>query len=478
MKVKTAIPAVVFACLSILGAASAQATDNAEYISAHVPTTLAPGQVVPVSVTMTNIGTTTWTAAAGYKLGTQNPQDNVIWGFGRVLLASGDAIAPGQQKTFNFNLTAPVNAGTYNLELRMLVEGVAWFGAFTPNFAIQVGASGDQAYFVSQAMPVSMNVGQAESVSVTMANTGNTTWTNAAAYKLGTQNPQDNLTWGLGRAFLGSATVAPGQQFTFTFTITAPTSPGTYNLEFRMLREGFAWFGDYTPNVAVAVGAPCVETDLTAYFVPSYSGWQTAKRDWVGSDGSSNTERWFSYAANKYEHIKFSDPQSAETFAVDSNWIYITAENKINDTTQSRVWLSGLYGLGLRWLPRNAQGCPGCTPAEVSACNLQNNFVPCDSGTDYYTTCQFTSSGGNYCAKFGDTVIFTTYDYGYSIGTLASVIKHDVLDDGSAENYYYGEGRGLLRYEDYNPSGVLVSWAAQTGEVANQPIASNVCFQP
>jgi hypothetical protein len=403
----------------------------------------------------------------------------LIWGVGRVLLASTDAIAPGQEKTFNFNITAPLTTGSYNFQWQMLVEGVAWFGAFTQDVVIQVGAGGDQAYFVSQTMPTSLNVGQVQSVAVTMANTGNSTWTAAAAYKLGTQNPPDNLTWGLGRAYLpGSASILPGQQFTFTFNITAPSSPGTYNLQFRMLREGVAWFGDYTTNVRVSVGAPCVLTDLSSYFVPSYSGWQTAKRLWIGSNGGSASERWFSYAANKYEHIKFSDPQSAETFAIDSSWIYITAENKINDSSQTRVWPPGVYGLGLRWLPRYAQGCPGCTAVEIAACNQQNKFDPCNSGTNYYNNCQFTNSTGNYCAVYGDDVEFTTYNYGYTIGTLATIIKVDVLDDATSEYYYYGIGRGLLRYEDYDAHGNLLQWAAQTGENANQPIASNVCFQP
>jgi hypothetical protein len=98
------------------------------------------GQVYPASVSMTNTGTSTWTAAAGYRLGSQNPQDNATWGTNRVLLAAGDSIAPGQTKTFTFNVTAPAVAKAYNFQWRMVREGAAWFGALSSNVSVMVAA--------------------------------------------------------------------------------------------------------------------------------------------------------------------------------------------------------------------------------------------------------------------------------------------------------------------------------------------------
>lgn len=115
-------------------------------------------------------------------------------------------------------------------------------------------ASGDGAQFVSQSVPTSLSPRQIKSISVTFLNNGSTTWTKALLYRLGSQNPQDNLTWGIGRVVLAdNASIAPNQQVTFTFNITAPATPGTYNLQWRMLRENVAWFGDFTPNDAVTV---------------------------------------------------------------------------------------------------------------------------------------------------------------------------------------------------------------------------------
>jgi len=119
------------------------------------------------------------------------------------------------------------------------------------------GSNSNNAVFISQSVPSGMEAGQTYTVSVTMQNTGSTTWTNDANYRLGSQNPQDNTTWGFNRVFL-PAVVAPGVQVTFTFNVIAPTTPSTYNFQWRMVQDAVEWFGDYTPNVLVSVsGSGC-----------------------------------------------------------------------------------------------------------------------------------------------------------------------------------------------------------------------------
>lgn len=104
-----------------------------------MPTTLKAGQSTTVSITMKNTGTTTWTRAGGYNLGTQNPQDNTLWtGATRVYLSASDSIAQGQSKTFTFTITAPGTSGTYDFQWRMVHEGLRWFGYYTTNVPIQV----------------------------------------------------------------------------------------------------------------------------------------------------------------------------------------------------------------------------------------------------------------------------------------------------------------------------------------------------
>jgi hypothetical protein len=234
---------------------SAASGPNATYVSQSVPSSMTAGQSYSVSVTMKNSGGTTWTAASAYRLGAINPYDNTTWGMNRVGLASGDSIAPGQQKTFTWTVTAPATAGPYNFQWRMLQEGVTWFGDTSTNVAVTVAAaSGPNATFVSQSVPTTMSVGQPVSVSVTMKNSGGTTWTAASFYRLGAVNPYDNTTWGMNRVGLASGdSVAPGQQKTFSWTVTAPATAGTYNFQWRMLQEGITWFGDLSTNAAISV---------------------------------------------------------------------------------------------------------------------------------------------------------------------------------------------------------------------------------
>jgi len=207
-----------------------------------------PGQTYAVSVTMQNSGGKTWSAATNHRLGTQNPQDNVLW-TGSARRALPSTTASGSNAVFSFNVTAPSTPGTYNFQWKMVQDGVEWFGALSPNQAIRVGL--DNAAFVSQSVPSSMIAGQNYAVSVTMQNTGSTTWP-AGTVLLGSQNAQDNMTWGLNRIALATP-VAPGATRTINFTVTAPSAPGTYNFQWKMLEGPSYWFGAQSTNVAVNV---------------------------------------------------------------------------------------------------------------------------------------------------------------------------------------------------------------------------------
>jgi hypothetical protein len=236
-------------------AVSGGGVPNATFVSHSVPTSMVAGQQYSVSVTMRNTGGTTWTPSGFYRLGAVNWYDNVTWGMNRVAMASGESIAPNQTKTFTWTVTAPSSAGTYNFQWRMVQDGVMWFGPMSTNAAVTVtGGGAPNASFVSQSVPTSMVAGQLYSVSLTMQNTGSTTWSWASLHRLGATNPYDNGHWGMNRVSLSSGqNVAPGQQKTFTWTVRAPTTPGQYNFQWRMLQEGVTWFGGMSTNRVVSV---------------------------------------------------------------------------------------------------------------------------------------------------------------------------------------------------------------------------------
>jgi NTE family protein len=110
------------------------ATRAAQFVSQSVPASMAPGSSHEVSVVMRNTGTLPWTVAEGYRLGSQNPPDNNIWGLSRVDVPA--TIARSAQATFAFTVTAPAAPGTYNFQWQMLQEGVEWFGDPSENVAV------------------------------------------------------------------------------------------------------------------------------------------------------------------------------------------------------------------------------------------------------------------------------------------------------------------------------------------------------
>ncbi len=92
--------------------------------------------------------------------------------------------------------------------------------------------------------PFSIVAGQTFQPSIVMTNDGTTDWTQGA-YSLGSQNPENNNTWGLGRVpWSLTNSVSPGSSAIFAPSLTAPSTPGTYSFSWRMLQENVEWFGD------------------------------------------------------------------------------------------------------------------------------------------------------------------------------------------------------------------------------------------
>jgi len=230
--------------------------DSASIVSANVPVGVLPGQTFNATITFKNEGTSSWTnnGANAYKLGSQSPQDNTTWGTNRVLLPSSP-IPSGQNVTFTFPATAPVTPGNYTFAWQMVQEGVQWFGT-TFSTTVHVGNS---AAVVSANVKSIVSTGETFTATITMKNDGGTVWTNngATPYRLSSQSPQDNSTWGTNRAWLTSATVNPSSNVTFTFSAKAPASVGTFTFAWKMLQEPSSYFGTtFTTNISVVLPGP------------------------------------------------------------------------------------------------------------------------------------------------------------------------------------------------------------------------------
>lgn len=135
---------------------------------------------------------------------------------------------------------------------------------------ITVEVAYNDAQFVSQSVPPSVAVGGAAAVSVSMRNTGSTTWT-PGSYFLGSADSS----WGAARVPLPRA-VAPGEVVTFNFTVTAPTAcPGAGSLSWRMVEEDVEWFGEASPATTVQINCagPAYDGSLESADCGSIVGW-------------------------------------------------------------------------------------------------------------------------------------------------------------------------------------------------------------
>ncbi|MEN9867650.1 MAG: hypothetical protein RL748_3240, partial [Pseudomonadota bacterium] len=119
-----------------------------------------------------------------------------------------------------------------------------------------LGWAGNNAAYISQSVPHAMAAGKQITVSVTMKNTGTTTWT-GPNYRLASQNPVGNWTWNIPRVLLNTnESVPPGGTKTFTFTIT-PEAITSFdraiyrNFQWQMIQEGTEFFGALTENINV-----------------------------------------------------------------------------------------------------------------------------------------------------------------------------------------------------------------------------------
>lgn len=113
-----------------------------------VPGSWSPNGTQQVRIRVQNTGGTTWTAANLYRLGAA-PNNNVNWsafacsGYNqgvtnqRAFLCTTSSVPPGGTYDFVFNVTAP-SSGTGTLAVRMVRDGVEWFGE-TQTWSLPVG---------------------------------------------------------------------------------------------------------------------------------------------------------------------------------------------------------------------------------------------------------------------------------------------------------------------------------------------------
>jgi hypothetical protein len=116
------------------------------------------------------------------------------------------------------------------------------------------------AQFLTMNVPPTMIAGQTYQVSIAFRNTGDHKWRGDTGYQLVQINPEPFGSNPRETPIDDSQDEIPiyggilrGQPKTFTFTVIAPETPGSYSLQWRMNQQGVEFFGEATPATTVSV---------------------------------------------------------------------------------------------------------------------------------------------------------------------------------------------------------------------------------
>ena len=113
--------------------------------------------------------------------------------------------------------------------------------------------------------------GDTHNVTVILRNEGNTQWNNANDFKLGQQDSDANI-FGSNRYTIDDTKhdipdyggVFRGRTIAFHLQVTAPSTMGVYETNWKMLQENVAWFGEtLTKSITVTEDAPMSIDELS-----------------------------------------------------------------------------------------------------------------------------------------------------------------------------------------------------------------------
>ena len=356
--------------------------------------------------------------------------------------------------------------------------------------------------YVSDTIPGSMVSNEVRTVDITFRNKG-VFWDEDHAFRLGAIGDSDPFA-GHRQYIDGAVTVNTDDTYTFTFDMTAPGAPTTYTTDWKMVRDGHAWFGEELIKQVVVTGdgdtatptntptntptatatSPATEIivdDGDSGYTKS-SGWSystgagaaayNGDYDWTSTNISSKVywARWTPNLTGAAQYEVYVMYREGANRAIDSPYEvhhkFGTATIDVNQTTNGGTWvLLGTYefdaGTGgyvelgngpaegskvviadaVRWYPVGGPSSTD-TPTDTPTGEPTNTPTNTPTGEPTNTPTDTPTSGGG-----GTEVIIDDGDSGYSTSGAA---------------WSYSSGISGAYNEDYNWAGTAASadrWA-------------------
>jgi len=225
-------------------------TDDENGVRFIYPGSGGGGGGTPVSITTSSLPNGTVGASYSQPLAASGGTSPYTWS-----MASGSQPLPGGLTlTSAGTITGtPNTAGVFSFTVRV-VDSAS--GSAQKSLSITVVSSGTSydSQFLAQNVPTTVAPGQAFQSTLSWRNTGTQTWNGSGGFRLGSQNPTDNSIWGGNAVIISGVSVAPNTDLNVTFTAFAPTTPGTYNFQWRTYQDGVGYFGEASDNVVITVG--------------------------------------------------------------------------------------------------------------------------------------------------------------------------------------------------------------------------------
>lgn len=202
--------------------------------------------------------------------------------------------------------------------------------------------TGNNASFVSQDVP-ELIPGETLTVSITMKNTGSTTWIPGGNFKLGSRGPADNTTWGLSRIELNEGeSIAPTEEKVFTFTITVPETDGSYNFQWQMVQDGEEWFGAMSSIEQLTIGNPGSYLD----FCDELTDWKSSQALQINSTDQRQGSGCIEFSGSGTDEYKKTFDTPYEVKGDPENvvlkfWYYVSDPEKFDNSNQVEIGSAG-----------------------------------------------------------------------------------------------------------------------------------------
>ncbi|MBI2543065.1 MAG: PEGA domain-containing protein [Candidatus Aenigmarchaeota archaeon] len=389
---------------------------DAQFISQSVPSSLCTSQKSTVNITMKNTGNNTWTSSDNIRLGSQNPQDNTVWGTHRVFLNNTDSIKTNEQKTFTFEMTSPSTAGTYNSQWKMLKELVKWFGENSTNVAIAVQQCPSQQpdLIITDIIftPLSPTATDTVTINITVKNTG-----------IATTSASNLSVTGAGTSWSLTTNILPSDS-NQTLQITTSLSSGTHTFTARADADNVITESNETNN------------ELTKTLTVSPSTTQTGNLSTASTPTNANV-----YVNNTYRGTTpINISLSAGIYAVN-----LTKSGYLNYTTTVTIAAGETRNLIAALTPSGTAEPLTDTSPPVRSNGSPTGMITVNTSTLSLTTnelsiCRYsTAAGASYNSMTSPTALNTTHSWQLSN-----------LPDGE-KNYYIrcNDTAGNANTDDY-----------------------------